>query len=55
MPVHPPDHGLTPKQYLKRERQAAFKSEYYRGETFAMSGGSRNHAMLCGNVYTALR
>ena len=31
---------LSPQEYLARERQAEFKSEYYRGETFAMAGAS---------------
>ncbi len=34
---------ITPEEYLERERAAEFKSEYYNGEVFAMSGGSRNH------------
>ena len=28
---------LTPQEYLARERKAEFKSEYYRGEIFAMA------------------
>ena len=31
---------LTPEQYLEIERKAEFKSEYYQGEMFAMSGAS---------------
>jgi hypothetical protein len=27
--------------YLEQERQAAFKSQYFGGEIFAMAGGSR--------------
>ena len=34
---------LTPEEYLEIERKAEFKSEYYRGEMFAMSGCSRKH------------
>ena len=34
---------LTPEQYLARERQAEFKSEYYRGEMFAMAGALFPH------------
>jgi Uma2 family endonuclease len=37
---------LTPEQYLELERQAEIKSEYYNGETFAMSGGSVPHSLL---------
>jgi Uma2 family endonuclease len=34
---------LSPEQYLEIERKADYKSEYYHGEMFAMSGGSRHH------------
>jgi hypothetical protein len=30
---------LTPEQYLEIERKAGFKSEYFDGEMFTMSGG----------------
>jgi Uma2 family endonuclease len=38
-----PSSFLTPEQYLELERKAEFKSEYYNGEMFAMSGVSRRH------------
>jgi hypothetical protein len=31
-------HLLSPQEYLARERAADFRSEYYRGEMFAMAG-----------------
>lgn len=31
---------LTPEEYLAIERAAEFKSEYFKGRMFAMSGGS---------------
>jgi Uma2 family endonuclease len=38
---------------LHRERKAEFRSEYYRGETFAMAGASANHNLIVGNcVFT---
>ena len=36
---------LTPEQYLEIERKAEFKSEYYQGEMFAMSGARRAHIL----------
>ncbi len=41
---------LTPQEYLVRERRAETKSEYLRGEMFAMSGASREHNLIAGNV-----
>lgn len=38
-----PKRLLSPAEYLARERSAEFRSEYYRGETFAMAGASRFH------------
>jgi hypothetical protein len=32
---------LSEKEYLAAERKAAFKSEYYKGEIFAMSGTTK--------------
>ena len=34
---------LSPEEYLEIERKAEDKSEYYKGEMFAMSGVSRRH------------
>ena len=40
---------MTAQEYLARERQAAFKSEFYRGEIFAMAGGSPMHSLIAAN------
>jgi Uma2 family endonuclease len=45
-----PRHLLSPQEYLDRERLADFRSEYYRGETFAMSGASWEHTVIKDNV-----
>jgi Uma2 family endonuclease len=45
---------FTPEQYLEIERKAEFKSEYYQGEMFAMSGASEVHVLIAGNVYAGL-
>lgn len=44
----------TPEEYLALEEEAEYRSEYYQGEIFAMSGGSANHNRIAGNVYTAM-
>ena len=45
-----PKHLLTPEEYLEIERNAEFKSEYYQGEMFAMSGGASAHSLIAGLV-----
>ena len=44
---------VSAEQYLTQERQAKFKSEYYRGEVFAMSGGSPTHSLIAANFVGA--
>ncbi len=41
---------LTPQEYLARERRADFKSEYLRGEVFAMSGATWEHSLVKDNM-----
>ena len=41
---------LSPEQYLHRERKAEFKSEFYRGEVFAMAGASIEHNRIVANL-----
>jgi Uma2 family endonuclease len=53
--VAKPQKYYSPEEYLALEELAEYRSEYYRGEIFAMSGGSANHNRIAGNVYIALR
>lgn len=46
---------FTPEEYLAGERDAAFKSEYYRGEIFAMAGASDDHNQIASNIIFAVR
>ncbi len=41
---------LTPQEYLARDRAAESRSEYYRGEMFAMSGASWEHTLIKDNT-----
>lgn len=41
---------LSTEEYLARERRAEFRSEYFKGETFAMAGASRPHNRIVTNV-----
>jgi Uma2 family endonuclease len=45
-----PKQYLTPQEYLALERRAERKSEYLRGEMFAMTGASREHNLIAANV-----
>ena len=46
---------LTPDEYLALERKATIKSEYLNGQMYAMSGATRVHNLVCGNVFGELR
>ena len=41
---------LTPQQYIEQERRAEFKSEFYRGEVFAMAGATFEHTLIKDNI-----
>ena len=41
----------APEQYLILERKAKYKSEYINGQIVAMSGASRAHNLIAGNIY----
>ncbi len=41
---------LTPQEYLARERKAEYKSEFYRGEMFAMAGATWAHTLIKDNT-----
>jgi len=45
---------LTPEQYLEIERAAEFRSEFYNGFMYAMSGGSYKHAQIIGGLVREL-
>ena len=45
---------FTVQEYLELEDAAEYKSEYYKGEIFAMAGGSINHNQIIMNVGTPL-
>src|SRR5438094_8804458 len=46
---------LSEADYLRLERQAAFRSEYFDGEMFAMAGGTREHSLIAVNLGAELR
>lgn len=44
----------TPQEYYELEQRAEYKSDYYRGEIFAIAEGSARHAKICANLTAAL-
>jgi Uma2 family endonuclease len=45
-----PKRSLSPLDYLARERLADFRSEFFRGEMFAMAGASWEHTLIKDNL-----
>src|ERR1700750_1609066 len=45
-----PNRYLTPEEYLSIERKAEGRSEYLKGEMFAMVGASRAHNLIVTNL-----
>jgi Uma2 family endonuclease len=59
MSALPKTSYYTPQEYLRLEREASYKSEYFKGEIFAMAGASENHNMISratsGQLYNHLK
>jgi len=49
---YPLNEKLTLEEYLKLEQENDQKYEYYDGQAYAMAGGSFNHNIINGNIYT---
>ena len=54
MPLQPKPY-LSSADYLAIERSAEFKSEYFNGEIFAMSGASEPHNVIVLNTGAEIR
>ena len=46
--------NYTEQEYLELERKAEYKSEFFKGEIFAMAGTSNSHNLISGNIYAFL-
>jgi Uma2 family endonuclease len=44
----------TPEEYLDLERRSDEKHELFDGEIYMMSGASRKHNLIAGNIYAVL-
>lgn len=54
MAVEKRDFRTIP-EYVAFETSVELKHEYDRGDILAMSGGTINHGIICGNIYNELR
>ena len=45
---------ISEKAYLDEERKALNKSEYYKGEIFAMAGASKEHNKIVASIISAI-
>jgi Uma2 family endonuclease len=45
---------LTVEQYLESEAHAAVRREYVDGQVFAMTGATRRHNIIVGNIHSLL-
>jgi Uma2 family endonuclease len=46
---------VTPEEFLAFERAAEYKNEYLDGEIVAMTGASRRHNFIAGDVFDVLK
>lgn len=46
---------LTVEEYIRYENETGERHEYHDGMIYALAGGSLEHALLIGNVYSELR
>lgn len=49
-----PKTRLTAQEYLTLEREAEYKSEYYKGEVFAFAGASLQHNLIAANILATI-
>ena len=45
---------FTPAEYYALEREATYKSDFYDGEIFDMSGGTSTHSLITANLNIAV-
>lgn len=46
---------MTAEEYLAREEYATVRHEFVDGQVFAMTGATKRHRTIAGNIYAALR
>lgn len=46
---------LSVKEYIQQEVESNVKYEYHNGKIYALAGGTLNHGLISGNVYSEMR
>jgi len=46
---------LSVKEYIQQEVESNIKYEYHNGKIYALAGGTLNHGLIGGNVYSEMR
>ncbi len=46
---------LSVNEYIQQEVESNTKYEYHNGKIFALAGGTLNHGLICGNIYSEMR
>lgn len=54
MIANPQFQYMSPQEYLEWEKNQELRYEYIDGEVFAMTGGTKPHNRIAGNLYTKL-
>lgn len=54
MSLPQPTRRFTPQEYYALEHEATYKSDYYDGEIFDMSGGTTRHSEITANITGSL-
>jgi len=54
MPLKQKKVAISEEEYLIGEEASQIKNEFYDGEIYAMSGASKNHERISGNIYVSL-
>lgn len=52
MPI--PKTIITEEEFLEQERKAEYKSEFYKGEIFAMAGATKEHNKIVASVISEI-
>jgi len=55
MPLPQKTVPMTAEDYLRNEESSPRRNEFVDGRIFAMSGGTRSHNIIAGNIYSLLR